>query len=530
MKKTYIFGHKKPDTDSVGASIALSYLNNKLGIFSEARVLDSPNEETKFALKYFNLECPRYLNDIKPEIKDTDYTKECYINTKSSILKAYNYLNEIHASAVGVVDESLNFLGIIRIKDIVEYAAFNTKQVLRTSYTNILFTLNGKEILHFDDEIYGNYSFNKFTSNSNESILIINNENYIDEINESLKLIILTNSIQISNEKLEILKNRKINVLVSPDSIHSIIKKIDLSNYVYEMTIDEGAICFKENDKIELINAKTRSYNHTDYPIIDKNNKCLGLLQLTDLNKVYKKKVYLVDHNEISQTIDGIEDAELVGVIDHHKINPFHSLKPISFINKPYGSSNSIVYEMYKENEIEIPKPIAGMMLSGILSDTLIFKSPTTTEKDIKYAKDLAKIAEVNYEQYGMNLIISGDPLNSKTVEEVLFGDFKDFTIDGKRIGVSQIITINTNKVLEEKEKYIGIMNSYVNKGDYELLLLCATDIMKEGSYILFNDSSKEILELSLGIENINQGYFLENVVSRKKQIIPKLIKYIEKR
>lgn len=529
MKKTYIFGHKKPDTDSVGACIALSYLNNKLGIFSEARILDSPNEETKFALKYFNVECPRYLNDIKPEIKDTDYTKECYINVKSSILKAYNYLNEIHASAVGVVDEDLNFLGIIRIKDIVEYIAFNKKQTLSTSYDNIAFTLDAKEVLHFDNEIKGTYSINKNIKYS-DSIIIIDNENYITEINENLKLVILANSIELSEEKLGILKYKKINVLSSNNSINSIIKKIDLSNYVYEMTIDEGAICFKENDKIELINAKTRSYNHTDYPIIDKNNKCLGLLQLTDLNKVYKKKVYLVDHNEISQTIDGIEDAELVGVIDHHKINPFHSLNPISFINKPYGSSNSIIYEMYKENNIEIPKQIAGMMLSGILSDTLIFKSPTTTEKDIRYAKDLANIAEVNYEEYGMKLIISGDPLNSKTVEEILFGDFKDFTIDGKRIGVSQVITINTRKVLDEKDKYISIMNGFVNKGEYELLLLCATDLMKEGSFILFNDSSREILELSLGIENITQGYFLDKVVSRKKQIIPKLIKYIEKR
>lgn len=528
MKKTYIFGHKKPDTDSVGAAIALSYLNNKLGIFSEARVLDSPNEETKFALKYFNIDCPRYLNDVKPEIKDTDYIKECYIDIKSSILNAYNYLKNIHASAVPVVDNDLNFLGIARMKDIVKYYAFNKNQNLRTSYANIISTLNAKEILHFDDEIEGTYNVNKL--NNEDSIIIVDNINNINPIKDNIKLIILANAIEIDNDVLNNLKEKKINIITTTDDINSIIKKIDLSNYVSEMSIDDEAICFKENDKIEQINAKTKSYNHTDYPIINKDNKCLGLLQLTDLNKIYKKKVYLVDHNEISQTIDGIEDAELVGVVDHHKINPLHSVNPINFINKPYGSSNSIIYEMYKENEVEIPKHIAGMMLSGILSDTLIFKSPTTTEKDIKYAKELANIAEVDYEKYGMELIISGDPLNSKTAEEILFGDFKDFTIDGKRIGVSQVITINIDKVLSEKENYINIMNKLVDKKEYEMLLFCATDLMKEGSYIFFNDGAIETLKFSLDIENIKQGSFLKDVVSRKKQIIPKLIKYIEKR
>lgn len=528
MKKTYIFGHKKPDTDSVGAAIALSYLNNQLGLFSEARVLDSPNEETKFALNYFNVECPRYLNDVKPEIKDTDYTKNCYIDIKSSILNAYNYLKNIHASAVPVVDKDIKFLGIARMKDIVKYYAFNKKQELCTSYTNIISTLNAKEILHFDDEINGVYSVNK--QNNNESIIIIDDESYIKDLNDSTKLIILANAIELNEDILNSLKKKKINLLTTTDDINSIIKKIDLSNYVSEMAIDDEAICFKETDKIDQINAKTKSYNHTDYPIIDNDKNCLGLLQLTDLNKIYKKKVYLVDHNEVSQTIDGIEDAELVGVVDHHKINPMHSLNPISFINKPYGSSNSIIYEMYKENNIEIPRHIAGMMLSGILSDTLIFKSPTTTDKDIEYAKDLANIAGVECEKYGMELIISGDPLNSKSAEEILFGDFKDFTIDGKRIGVSQVITINIDKVLNEKNSYIDIMNNLVNRNEYELMLFCATDLMKEGSYIFFNDSAIGTLEYSFDLKDLKQGHFLEGVVSRKKQIIPKLIKYIEKR
>lgn len=533
MKKTYIFGHKKPDTDSVSAAIALSYLNNKLGIFSEARILDSPNFETKYALEYFNVPCPRYLNDVKPEIKDTDYTKNCYIDTNTSILSAYNVLKEIHATAIPVVDKEINFLGIIRLKDIIKYYFFNQNNTLRTSYQNIILALNAKEILKFDKEIYTTYyTENELHNNIEENcILIVSNLKNIDEIlNKKPKMIILANAIELSNEYLQVANDKKINVIVTTDNINSIIKKIDLSNYVIEMTIDDEAICFKENDKIEQINFKTKNYNHTDYPIINKERKCLGLLQLTDLNKIYRKKVYLVDHNEISQTIDGIEDAELVGVIDHHKINPMQSLNPISFINKPYGSTNSIIYELFVENEIEIPKSIAGMMLSGILSDTLIFKSPTTTPKDIKYAQILANIANVDIEKYGMDMIISGSELNNKSIDEILFGDFKDFTVEENRIGVSQIITMNIDKILNDKDEYIKLMNNLVEKNNYELMLFCATDLIKEGSYIFFNDKAKEILELSLGISNINQGIFLPGVVSRKKQIIPKIIRYIEKR
>ena len=533
MKKTYIFGHKKPDTDSVSAAIALSYLNNKLGIFSEARILDSPNFETKYALEYFNVPCPRYLNDVKPEIKDTDYTKDCYINIKTSILSAYNILKEIHATAIPVVDKEINFLGIIRLKDIIKYYIFNQNSTLCTSYDNIILALNAKEILKFDE----NFNTSYYTENEIESItdenfiLILSNTNLLNEvINKKPKMIILANANQLTEEQLQIVNNNKINVIITTDNINSIIKKIDLANYVSEMTIDDEAICFKENDKVEQINFKTKSYNHTDYPIINKEGKCLGLLQLTDLNKIYKKKVYLVDHNEITQTIDGIEDAELVGVIDHHKINPMQSLNPISFINKPYGSTNSIIYELFIENDIEIPKPIAGMMLSGILSDTLIFKSPTTTPKDIKYAEILANIANVDIEKYGMDMIISGSELNNKSIDEILFGDFKDFTVEENRIGVSQIITMNIDKILNEKEEYINLMNSLVEKNNYELMLFCATDLIKEGSYLFFNDKAKDILELSLGLTNIKQGTFLPGVVSRKKQIIPKIIRYIEKR
>ena len=300
-----------------------------------------------------------------------------------------------------------------------------------------------------------------------------------------------------------------------------------------QKNVEEKRIRSYEEIKAKLFGYKafkTKNYNHTDYPITNKERKCLGLLQLTDLNKIYRKKVYLVDHNEISQTIDGIEDAELVGVIDHHKINPMQSLNPISFINKPYGSTNSIIYELFVENEIEIPKSIAGMMLSGILSDTLIFKSPTTTPKDIKYAQMLANIANVDIEKYGMDMIISGSELNNKSIDEILFGDFKDFTVEENRIGVSQIITMNIDKILNDKDEYIKLMNNLVEKNNYELMLFCATDLIKEGSYIFFNDKAKEILELSLGISNINQGIFLPGVVSRKKQIIPKIIRYIEKR
>ena len=205
MKKTYIFGHKKPDTDSVSAAIALSYLNNKLGIFSEARILDSPNFETKYALEYFNVPCPRYLNDVKPEIKDTDYTKDCYIDIDTCILSAYNILKEIHATAIPVVDKEINFLGIIRLKDIIKYYIFNQNNTLRTSYKNIILALNAKEILKFDEKIEATYYTENEIDNEIDKncIIILSNKNLLDTvINKKPKMIILANEIELTEDTL----------------------------------------------------------------------------------------------------------------------------------------------------------------------------------------------------------------------------------------------------------------------------------------------------------------------------------------
>ena len=236
----------------------------------------------------------------------------------------------------------------------------------------------------------------------------------------------------------------------------------------------------------------------------------------------------LVDHNEESQSVDGLEEAEIVEIVDHHKIGTIGTSLPINFRNMPVGSTNTIIYMLFKENHVEIPSHIAGLMLSGIISDTLLFRSPTTTETDKKVVKELAKIANIDYEKYGMDMLKAGASLKGKTKEEILYMDFKNFTIDSKKVGVGQIVTLNIDEIESEKDEYIKLINNVALNNDYYIVALFATDIIQNGSYIYYNDNAKDILDNCFDVKELKQGCYLEGVVSRKKQMIPNIMDAIE--
>ena len=294
--------------------------------------------------------------------------------------------------------------------------------------------------------------------------------------------------------------------------------------------MDVETVCFSEDEDIDEVVDKSKKFRYSNYPVLDKKGNCLGLLRLSDINDANKKKVILVDHNEETQSVDGLDEAEIVEIIDHHKIGTLGTSMPINFRNMPVGSSNTIIYLMYKENNVEIPKEIAGLMLSGIISDTLLFRSPTTTELDKEVADTLATIAQVNLDEYGMNMLKAGSSLKGKTKEDVLFTDFKNFTIDGKKIGIGQITTFDISEIENVKDEYINLINKTATNNEYYIVALFVTDVINNGSYIYYNDNSKEIFELAFDIENLFEGYYIDNCVSRKKQIIPKIIDVLEKK
>ncbi len=539
MTKTFIFGHKVPDTDSVTASISLSYLKNKLGENTEPCILGDLNGESKYVLNYFGIKEPKYLNDVKLQIKDINYHKNCFLNENVSILKGYNYMIDNGVTGLPLVDENKKYVGMVTIKNISRELIKGDFDYLKTSYQNIIETIEGKELLKFNDEIIGkllvaSYKSTSFIENvklSEDTILIVGDRHSIIEyaVKSKIKLLIIVGNGNIKEEHLELAKKNKVNLIKTEHNSFYVAKTIALANYIKSIIQTKEATVFDENDYVNDFIDISNKLKHSNYPIINKKSKCLGLLRLSDISDKKRKTVILVDHNEPSQSVDGIEEAEIREVIDHHKIGNINTNLPINFRNMAVGSTNTIIYNLYKEKNVDIPKDIAGLMISGIISDTLLGNSPTTTEYDKIAMNELANICDFDYRDYGINMLKAGTSLKGKTREEILYNDFKVFSINDKKIGVGQILSMDPNEILEDKIEYCNLLEEVKEKKAYDVLALFITDILTNGSYILFNSESKNILESSFNITNLEQGDYIAGCISRKKQIIPNIMEELEK-
>lgn len=539
MEKTYIFGHKNPDTDSVTASIAFSYLKNQLKENTVPMVLGEINKETKYVLDYFGVKQPEFLNDVKLQIKDIKYKKGIYFEENESIYNTYYYMMNQNLSTIPIVDKDKKMLGIVSMKDIAKNQLSNSTDKLNTSFNNIVETLNGKEILKFDDEIKGNINVALLRSTTfiqnikldSDSILIVGDRHSIIEyaINCGVKLIIITKDGDIKSSHLEIAKEKGINVIQTRLDTYKVVKLINLCNYVKTITLTKNVFCFDENDTVNNFIDFANKTKYTNYPIINKQNECLGLLRLADLADKNKKKVILVDHNSKEQTVDGIDEAEILEIVDHHNIGSIGTTSPISFRNMPVGSTNTILYTIFKENNIDIPKDIAGLMLSGIISDTLILMSPTTTKLDKEIVKDLSKIAGVNYSEYGMNMFKAGSSLEGMSKTDVLYNDFKKFTTNSGKLGIGQIFTMDIDCIKNELDEYVNMLDEVCKNEDYKTIALFVTDIINNGSYVIFNTSSKDLVQSAFNLKDGKECSYIAGCVSRKKQMLPNLLNELEK-
>ena len=538
MEKVYIFGHRNPDTDSVTSAIALSYLKNKLGMNTAPAVLSSINLESKYALQYFSTPEPIYLNDVTIKIKYLKYTKNYTVREKDSIYEAYYRMNRVGISKIPVVNKEKKLIGILSMKDIAkDQFSFNYSYVEAT-FNNVCEVIKGKELTRFDDEITGNlivagYRSTTFMEEINlthDDILIVSNRHSIIEyaVNSGVKLIVLTGNSEIKEEHLETAKKNGVNVIVTPYSVLETAKIFSLCNNVTTILNTDKVLCVNENDDINDFIKIANKTRYSYYPVLNKKDRCMGIIRLSDVSFSHKKNVILVDHNSYEQSAIGLEDANILEIIDHHNIGTIGTNMPINFRNMPVGSTNTIIYNLYKENRVSIPKNIAGLMLSGILSDTLILRSPTTTEYDRVAVEVLSKIAKVDYKEYGHNMLKAGSSLAGMTKEQVLYKDYKSYNIGNQKMGLGQVITMDIKEVLNEKDEYIKLLNTVSESSNYLFVCLFVTDILENGTYVLYSDRAKEVLESAFGIKDIKQGHFLKGIVSRKKQILPVLMNDME--
>ena len=531
MEKVYVFGHRNPDTDSVTASIVLSHLKKKLGINAVPAVLSGINLETKYVLKYFGVKEPIFLNDVKIKVKDLNYTKNYSVTEYDSINDAYHKMNEAGISKIPMVDDHKKLLGIITMKDIAKEQFNENIDLLNSTYENILEAIEGEELLRFDEEITGKLTVAGYRSTTiissvplNEnSILMVGDRHSVIEyaISSGVKLLIVTGNHKIKDEHLKLAREKKVNIIVTPYSTLIASRRINLANSVSTINYVKDILCISEYENVSDFMGIANKTRYSYYPVIDEDEKCKGILRMSDVSYDNRKNVILVDHNSYEQSAIGLEETNIVEIVDHHNIGSIGTNMPINFRNMPVGSTNTILYIMYHENNVEITKEIAGLMLSGILSDTLILNSPTTTDIDRKAVKELAEIAGVDYQVYGLEMLKAGSSLKGKTKEEVLYTDYKNYPVGNYHIGLGQISTTNPDEILEEKKEYVDLLNQVADGEDYYFVALFVTDIIKKGSYVLYSKRAEDILKNVYKQEDLTQGTFLEGVVSRKKQILP---------
>ena len=358
---------------------------------------------------------------------------------------------------------------------------------------------------------------------TDKDILIVGDRHSIIEsaVIDGAKLLIITGNNSIKEEHINIARNNKVNIIRTPFNTFKTVKKVLLSNYIKTLIAENRPYTVQEIEYYKDFIEKTKVLGLNNYPVVDNKNICKGLIRITEINKKNKKKVILVDHNEPEQSAIGLNEAEILEIIDHHNISNISTSTPINFRNMAVGSTSTIIYFLYQENRVQIPKNIAGLLLSGILSDTLNLTSPTTTKTDISVVEKLEEISGLNHDEFAKKIFEASLNLNEKNESELIKTDIKTFELNGQEFKVSQITLIYTEDILKRKEKFIKELEEL----DCDFAILMVTDITKNSSYLLYTESAYKVLEKAFDVP-IYQGIFMEGMVSRKMQMIPRIMEH----
>jgi manganese-dependent inorganic pyrophosphatase len=459
------------------------------------------------------------------------------LNGDSTISETYDYLVENNTTGIPIVDDDNKYLGIVTLKDLAREIISGNYNKLDTSYDNIVKTLKGEKVVKIDKEITGDllvasYNQETFTNDvklTSDNILLVGDRHKIHEyaINNKIKLLIVTGSNEVLKENIELAKKNNVNIIRTHLDTFTASKLIGLSNKVKNI-LHRESITFKESDFYDDFVEETKKLKHNNYPIVNSSDKCLGLIRVTDIVEKNNKKVILVDHQEAEQSAPGLEQAEIVGIVDHHKISNISTKLPINFRNMAVGSSNTIIYQLYKENNVKIPNDIAGLMISGILSDTLILQSPTTTDLDRNTVKELSKLLKMDYEKYALGMFKAGTSLKGKTYEEVINTDLKTFTSGDTKFAIAQVFTLDADEISKDIDNYINALEENNAKLGCEFTMLAFTDVIKNGSYVIYTEKAKDILAAGYKKSSFEQMTYIKGLASRKKQMVPVILSELE--
>ena len=542
-RKTIVIGHKNPDTDSICSAIC--YANLKRCVTGENYQpgrAGAVNEETQFVLKHFNVEAPEIIENVKTQVRDIEIRETAGVKKNLSLKKAWNIMQEANVVTIPAVTEEGLLEGLITVGDIAKsYMNVYDSSILskaNTQYANIVETLEGAMIVGDETSYFSEGKVLIAAANpdmmeyyiSRGDLVILGNryESQLCAIEMDAACIIVCEGAAVSMTIKKLAQEHGCTVMTTPYDTFTAARLVNQSMPISYFMKTEALITFEMDDYIDDIKDVMASKRHRDFPILDKNGRYRGMISRRNLLGAKGKRIILVDHNEKSQAVEGMESAEILEIIDHHRLGTVETIAPVFFRNQPVGCTATIVYQMYQENRVEIEPWIAGLLCSAIISDTLLFRSPTCTDVDKRAALHLAEIAGVEVESYAASMFAAGSNLKGKTDVEIFYQDFKKFSVGKVSFGVGQISSLNAGELEELKDRMLPYMAKAREEHGMDMMFFMLTNILTESTELLCEGQGAEQLiagafrtysEEGAGVED--HVVSLPGVVSRKKQLIP---------
>ena len=542
QEKIFVIGHKNPDTDSICSAIAYCDIKNRTTQDSKyiAKRAGQINEETEYVLNRFGVQPPGYLSNIGTQVKDMDIRLSPEANKSMSLKNAWDLMQENSIVSLPIREKDGTLEGLITIGDIAKTYMDTTDSYLlsraRTQYQRIAETIGGKVV---EGNGHGYFIQGKImvaTANpdkmkeyveENDMIIMGNREeDHLQAIEQNVSCIIVGLGIEVTEKVLKLAHEKDIIIISSPYDTFTISRLINQSIPVKYIMKTENLVTFNTEDFTDDIQDVMIKHRHRAFPVIDKKGKCIGTISRRNFLDMHRKKVVLVDHNEKDQAVDNIDKAEIMEIIDHHKLGTLQTMQPISFRNQPVGCTGTIMYQMYGEQKLEIPPKIAGLLCAAIISDTLMFRSPTCTLQDKMAAGALALIADISIEKFAREMFKAGSNLKDKSPEEIFYQDYKKFIAEGDVcFGVGQISSMDADELKEIKERLLPFMVSECGRHGVSRVYFMLTNIIEQSTELLFYGAgSEEMAVNAFKMQPENGTIYLKGVVSRKKQLIPPLM------
>lgn len=539
-EKVFVVGHKNPDTDSICSAICYAHLKSELNRDVEYIAVRAGhlNEESQYVMERFGVHPPVYIKDVRTQVRDIEIRETEGVSQDISLKKAWSLMRD-HNVVTLPITEGNKLAGLITIGDIAtSYMDVYDSKILataKTRYKNILETLDGHMVTGDEEAFFDRGKV--LIAAANPDLM----ENYIEEhdlvilgnryesqlcaIEMKADCIIVCEGAPVSMTIKKLAEENGCTVIGTPHDTYTVARLINQSMPIAHFMRTERLITFRLDEFTETIKDVMAKKRHRDFPILDKYGNYVGMISRRNLLNMSPKKLILVDHNEKNQAVNGIENAEILEIIDHHRLGSLETIAPVFFRNQPLGCTATIIYQMYRENGVEITKTIASLLCAAILSDTLMYRSPTCTEYDRRTAEELAVIAGIKVEEFAREMFKAGSNLKDKEPKEIFYQDYKTFSCNDISFGVGQINAMTEEELADIRKKLLPYLRETADSMKVNMIFFMLTNIISESTELLYvGDNAEELIQNAFGVQADVDSFRLEGVISRKKQLIPALM------